>query len=406
MATASPTAQIYVYKGKSKDGRQIKGEMRGSNPSLIKAQLRQQGIITKSVRKKPKDLFGSAKAIKPGDIATFSRQMATMMKAGVPLVQSFEIVSEGADNPNMKKLIDDLHADVAAGNSFGSALRKFPQHFDNLFCSLIEAGENSGSLDTLLDRVATYKEKSEQLKRKIKKAMTYPIAVIIVAIIVTAILLIKVVPVFADVFSGFGADLPAFTLFVVELSDFAQKWWFVIFATLIAIGYAFKTARLRSPKFSDAVDKAMLKLPAVGAILENAVVARYARTLATTFAAGVPLVEALGSVAGASGNAVYRDAILQVQADVTTGLTIHTALKATDLFPVMLLQLTSIGEESGSLDEMMEKAADHYEEAVDNAVDNLTALLEPLIMSVLGVLVGGLLIAMYLPIFQLGQVVG
>ena len=406
MATATATAQIYVYKGKAKDGRQIKGEMRGSSPGLIKAQLRQQGIIAKSVRKKPKDLFGSAKAIKPGDIATFSRQMATMMKAGVPLVQSFEIVSEGADNPNMKKLIDDLHEDVAAGNSFASALRKFPQHFDNLFCSLIEAGENSGSLDTLLDRVATYKEKSEQLKRKIKKAMTYPIAVIIVAIIVTAILLIKVVPVFADVFSGFGADLPAFTLFVVGLSDFAQKWWFVIFASLIGIGYAFKTARLRSPKFSDAVDKAMLKLPAVGPILENAVIARYARTLATTFAAGVPLVEALGSVAGASGNAVYRDAILQVQADVTTGLTIHTALKAADLFPVMLLQLTSIGEESGSLDEMMEKAADHYEEAVDNAVDNLTALLEPLIMSVLGVLVGGLLIAMYLPIFQLGQVVG
>ena len=406
MATATTTAQIYVYKGKGKDGRQIKGEMRGSSPSLIKAQLRQQGIITKSVRKKPKDLFGSGKAIKPADIAIFSRQMATMMKAGVPLVQSFEIVSEGADNPNMKKLIDDLHADVAAGNSFAYALSKFPQHFDNLFCSLIEAGENSGALDTLLDRVATYKEKSEQLKRKIKKAMTYPIAVIIVAIIVTAILLIKVVPVFADVFTGFGADLPAFTLFVVGLSDFAQKWWFVIFATLIAIGYAFKTARLRSPKFSDAVDKAMLKIPAVGSILENAVIARYARTLATTFAAGVPLVEALGSVAGASGNAVYRDAILQVQADVTTGLTIHTALKATDLFPVMLLQLTSIGEESGSLDEMMEKAADHYEEAVDNSVDNLTALLEPMIMAVLGVLVGGLLIAMYLPIFQLGNVVG
>ena len=406
MATTTTTAQIYVYKGKSKDGRQIKGEMRGGSPSLIKAQLRQQGIITKSVRKKPKDLFGSGKPVKPGDIATFSRQMATMMKAGVPLVQSFEIVSEGADNPNMKKLIDDLHADVAGGNSFASALRKFPQHFDNLFCSLIEAGENSGSLDTLLDRVATYKEKSEQLKRKIKKAMTYPIAVVCVAIIVTAILLIKVVPVFAEVFSSFGADLPAFTLFVVGLSDFAQKWWFVIFATIMAIGYAFKTARLRSPKFADTVDKVMLKIPAVGAILENAVVARYARTLATTFAAGVPLVEALGSVAGASGNAVYRDAILQVQADVTTGLTIHTALRAADLFPVMLLQLTSIGEESGSLDEMMEKAADHYEEAVDNAVDNLTALLEPMIMAVLGVLVGGLLIAMYLPIFQLGQVVG
>lgn len=405
MATATPTAQIYVYKGKNKDGRQVKGEMRGASPSLIKAQLRQQGIAAKSVRKKPKDLFGGSKPIKSEDIATFARQMATMMKAGVPLVQSFEIVEEGADKESLKKLIGEIHDDVAAGSSFGASLRKHPQYFDNLFCSLIEAGENSGSLDTLLDRVATYKEKTEALKRKIKKAMTYPMAVIVVAIVVTAILLVKVVPVFAEVFSSFGADLPAFTLFVVGLSDFAQKWWFVILASLIAVGYAFKTARQRSEKFADGVDKVLLKMPAIGDVINNAVVARYARTLATTFAAGLPLVEALGSVAGAAGNAVYRDAIFKVRDDVTTGLTMHTALKSTDMFPVMLLQLTSIGEESGSLDEMMEKAADHYEEAVDNAVDNLTALLEPFIMAVLGVLIGGLVIAMYLPIFQLGSVI-
>ncbi|MEZ0154637.1 MAG: type II secretion system F family protein [Candidatus Reddybacter sp.] len=402
MATA--TAQIYIYKGTNKDGRVVKGELTGSSPALIKAQLRKQGIITKSVRKKPKDLFGN-KPINAADICIFTRQLATMTKAGVPLVQSFEIVAEGAEKDTLKKLITDLHDDVAAGNSFASALRKHPKHFDNLYCSLIEAGENSGALETLLDRVAQYKEKSEQLKAKIKKAMTYPIAVIVVAVIVTAILLVKVVPVFAEVFGGFGAELPAFTLFVVGMSDFAQKWWLLVLATLIGIGYAFKIGMERSQKFSDTVDKLVLKLPAVGNILHNAVIARYARTLATTFAAGVPLVEALGSVAGASGNAVYRDAILQVQADVTTGLTMHTAMKSTEIFPVMLLQLTSIGEEAGSLDEMMEKAADHYEEAVDNAVDNLTALLEPLIMSVLGVLVGGLVIAMYLPIFQLGNVI-
>jgi len=403
MATAS-AEHTYVFKGKNKDGA-VQGEIKGTNPVLIKAQLRQQGIIAKSVRRKPKSIFGS-KPIKPADIALFSRQMATMMKAGVPLVQSFEIVEEGAENENLKKLIMTLHDEVAAGNSFGSALRKFPVHFDDLYCSLIEAGENSGALDTLLDRVATYKEKTEQLKAKIKKAMTYPVAVVIVAIIVTAILLVKVVPVFASTFTGFGADLPAFTLFVLDISNFAQQWWLVIMLVLIGMFYGFKVGRRRSQKFSDAVDAAMLKIPAVGPILHNAVVARYSRTLATTFAAGVPLVEALESVAGAAGNAVYKKAILDVRNGVTTGLTMVTSLKATGIFPTMLLQLTSIGEESGTLDEMMGKAADHYEEAVDNAVDNLTALLEPLIMSVLGVLVGGLLIAMYLPIFQLGNVVG
>ena len=403
MATAA-AEKTYLYKGKNKDGA-VQGEIKGNNPALIKAQLRQQGIIAKSVRPKPKSIFGS-KPIKPADIALFSRQMATMMKAGVPLVQSFEIVEEGAENENLKKLIMTLHDEVAAGNSFGSALRKHPKYFDDLYCSLIEAGENSGALDTLLDRVATYKEKTEQLKAKIKKAMTYPAAVVVVAIIVTAILLVKVVPVFAETFTGFGADLPSFTLFVLDISNFAQKWWLIIMVALIGLAYGFKTGRRRSQKFSDAIDKAMLKIPAVGPILNNAICARYARTLATTFAAGVPLVEALESVAGASGNAVYRKAILEVRDSVTTGLTMVISLKATGIFPTMLLQLTSIGEESGSLDEMMGKAADHYEEAVDNAVDNLTALLEPMIMAVLGVLVGGLLVAMYLPIFQLGNVVG
>ncbi len=403
MATAQ--SQVYVFKGRNKEGKTIQGEMRGNNPALIKAQLRKQGILTRSVKKKPKPLFGGgSKPIKPADIALFTRQMATMMKAGVPLVQSFEIVADGADKPSLKEMINGLHEEVSSGNSFGSALRKHPKYFDDLFCSLVEAGEQAGALDTMLDRVALYKEKTEQLKAKIKKALTYPIAVVAVAIIVTGILLVKVVPTFATTYEGFGAELPAFTLFVMGISDFMVAWWYIILIALIIALFAFKQGLQRSPAFADAVDKYMLKIPIIGDIVYNAVVARFARTLSTTFAAGVPLVEALESVAGASGNAVFRDAILKVRDDVTTGVQINIALKATNLFPTMLLQLTSIGEESGSLDDMMEKAAVHYEEAVDNAVDNLTTLLEPLIMSVLGVLVGGLLIAMYLPIFNLGQV--
>lgn len=403
MATAE--AQVYVFKGKSREGKPVKGEVTGTNPALVKAQLRKQGVIPRSVKKKPKPLFKRDKPISPADIATFTRQLATMMKAGVPLVQSFEIVREGADNENMRKLIGQIHEQVSAGNSFASALKQHPRLFDDLYCALIEAGENAGALDELLDRVATYKEKTEKLKAKIKKALTYPIAVIIVAIIVTAILLIKVVPVFATTFSGFGAELPAFTQLVLDLSNFAQQWWLLVLVVLIAAYYAFREARLRSERFADGFDAFLLKIPAIGPIIDNSAVARYARTLSTTFAAGVPLVEALDSVAGASGNAVYRRAILQIRDDVTTGLTMHTAMKTTGIFPVMLLQLTSIGEESGALDDMMEKAAEHYEEAVDNSVDNLTALLEPFIMSVLGVMVGGLLIAMYLPIFQLGNVI-
>ena len=396
--------QVYIYKGKSSEGNKIKGEIAGTNPTLIKAQLRKQGINATSVKKKPKDLLGP-KPIKPANIAIFTRQMATMMKAGVPLVQSFEIVADGEENPTLKSLIHQIQAEVSSGTSFGATLRKHPKYFDDLFCSLVETGEQSGSLDTMLARVATYKEKTEQLKAKIKKAMTYPIAVIVVMVIVTAILLIKVVPVFASTYEGFGAQLPAFTQFVVTLSDFVIAWWLpALLASAVGM-YVFKQAASKSERFSRFLDRAVLKVPIIGDILNDAVVARFARTLSTTFAAGVPLVEALESVAGAAGNSVYKDIILKVRDDVSTGIAMYTALKSSGVFPAMLLQLTSIGEEAGALDEMMSKAADHYEEAVDNAVDNLTALIEPMIMAVLGVVVGGLLIAMYMPIFNLGQVI-
>lgn len=403
MATAQ--AQTFVYKGKDKKGKATQGEIKGTNLMLVKAQLRKQGVIATSVKKKSKPLFGGSKPIKPADISVFTRQMATMMKAGVPLVQSFEIVAEGADSETLRDLINNIREDVSAGLSFGASLRKHPKYFDDLFCSLVEAGEQAGALETMLDRIATYKEKTESLKAKIKKALTYPIAVIVVAVVVTGILLVKVVPTFAETFTGFGADLPAFTLFVLSLSEAAQEGWLLWLVSLIGIVICIKEARKRSPKFNEAIDKYSLKLPIVGNIIYQAIVARFARTLSTTFAAGVPLVDALNSVAGASGNSVYRDATLKVRDDVTTGIQLNHALKSTGKFPVLLLQMASIGEESGALDEMLEKAALHYEEAVDNAVDNLTTLLEPMIMAVLGVLVGGLLIAMYLPIFKLGSVV-
>ena len=404
MATAADN-QVFIFKGKNRKGEKVEGELRATNLPLAKGQLRKQGIISTSLRKKPKPLFSKSKKISPADIALFTRQLATMMKAGVPLVQSFDIVADGVENETMKELIFQIRDDVAAGGGFANALRKSPRYFDDLFCSLVDSGETAGALETMLDRVATYKEKTEQLKAKIKKAMTYPIAVMVVAVIVTAILLIKVVPVFAETFSSFGADLPAFTLFVLDLSESLQSSWMVILVIIAISIYAFKEARFRSEKFSYAVDKFTLKVPIVGGIVYNAVVARFARTLATTFAAGVPIVDALESVAGAAGNAPYHDAILKVRDDVTTGIQLQQAIKSTNMFPILLQQLVAIGEESGALDEMLEKAAEHYEELVDNSVDNLTSLLEPMIMSVLGVLVGGLLIAMYLPIFQLGNVV-
>jgi len=399
------TAQVYTYKGKDKRGKPIQGELKASSAVMVKAQLRKQGIAASRVKKKAKPLFTGQKPVKPQDIAIFTRQLATMMRAGVPLVQSFDLVGEGADKESLREIIYTIRDDVSSGISLEGALRKHPKHFDDLFCSLVGAGEQAGALETMLDRIATYKEKTESLKAKIKKALTYPIAVVLVAVIVTGILLVKVVPVFAETFSNFGADLPAFTQFVLGLSNTAQEWWFIWIISLVAFFLIFREAKRRSTKFDAFIDKYMLKVPVVGNILYQAIIARFARTLSTTFAAGVPLVDALTSVAGAAGNAVYREAIYKVRDDVTTGIQLHQALKTTNKFPVMLLQMTSIGEESGALDDMLEKSAVFYEEAVDNAVDNLTTLLEPMIMAVLGVLVGGLLIAMYLPIFKLGAVI-
>jgi type IV pilus assembly protein PilC len=372
---------------------------------MARAQLRQRGITPSSVRRKPKPLFGARKKpIKPADIAVFTRQLATMMKAGVPLVQSFDIVTDGLENPSMKELVSTIKNDVAAGSGLALSLAKYPRHFDELFCSLVGAGESAGTLEVMLDRVATYKEKTEQLKAKIKKALTYPTAVIVVALVVTGILLVKVVPQFAETFRSFGADLPAFTLFVLGLSDFMQKWWFIILASLVG-SFCLPRGAPALRAFAEGIDKFMLKAPIFGNIVHDAVVARFSRTLATTFNAGVPLVDALESTAGASGNAVYAKAIMRIRDDVTTGSTLYSSVKATGLFPNMLLQMVSIGEESGQLDEMLDKVANHYEEAVDNAVDSLSSLMEPMIMSILGVLVGGLMVAMYLPIFMLGSVI-
>lgn len=396
---------IFVYKGTDKKGKAIQGELKGASTALVKAQLLRQGVKVKTVRKKPKPLFGAGRAIKPQDIAVFTRQMATMMKAGVPLVQSFEIVAEGVDNPRLAELITEIKDGVAAGGGFAASLRQHPKYFDDLFCSLVESGEQSGALETMLDRIATYKEKTEALKAKIKKAMTYPIAVLVVALVVTGILLVKVVPQFAETFSSFGADLPAFTLFVLGISNYVQETWYLILAAIIAAVWAFSQARKRSQNFSDGVDRFTLKLPIIGNIVYNSIIARFSRTLATTFAAGVPLIDALTSVSGAAGNAVYRDSILNIRDDVATGMTMNSCLRSAGIYPSMLIQMTSIGEESGSLDEMLDKVAVFYEEEVDNMVDNLTTLLEPMIMAVLGVLVGGLMVAMYLPIFQLGQIV-
>lgn len=396
---------IYAYKGVDKKGRTVNGEMTGSSSAIVKAQLIRQGMAIKSVRKKAKPLFSAGKAINPMDIAMFTRQMATMMKAGVPLVQSFEIVADGVDNPRMRDLILEIRDGVASGTGFAASLESHPKYFDELFCSLVNSGEQSGALETMLDRIATYKEKTEILKTKIKKAMTYPISILTIALIVTAILLIKVVPQFAETFSSFGAELPAFTLFVMNISNVVQDTWYLILAGIIAGVYLFGVAKRKSRKFADGVDKAMLKLPIIGGILYNSVIARFARTLSTTFAAGVPLIDALTSVSGAAGNALYRDSILAIRDDVATGLTMNSCLRKENIYPSMLIQMTAIGEESGSLDEMLDKVAEYYEAEVDNMVDNLTTLLEPMIMAILGVLVGGLMIAMYLPIFQIGSVV-
>ena len=406
MATSAARNDTFVWNGIDRSGRSSTGEIRAATPAMAKAQLRRQGIQPKNVRKKSKPLFGGqGKPIKPADIAVFTRQLATMLKAGVPLVQSFDIVAEGAEKPRMKELVSNVRNDVASGSGLAPSLAKYPRLFDDLFCSLVASGEDSGTLETMLDRVATYKEKTEQLKAKIKKALTYPTAVVVVAIVVTAILLIKVVPQFAETFRSFGSDLPAFTLFVLHISNFVQKWWFVILLMIVAAIFLFREAKLRSVKFAEFLDRLILRAPIFGAIVHDSVIARFSRTLATTFAAGVPLVDALESTAGAAGNSVYAKAIRQIKDDVTSGSTLYSSTKATGLFPNMLLQMMSIGEESGALDEMLDKVANHYEEAVDNAVDSLSSLMEPMIMAILGVLVGGLMIAMYLPIFMLGSVI-
>ena len=402
MATEST---LFTWTGIDRNGRKSSGELMATSAALARVQLRKQGVAAKRVTKKSSaiHLFGD-KQIKPAHIAILTRQLATMMKAGVPLVQAFDIIAEGTEHKKMRSLILTLRNDVSSGAGLAGALARHPKHFDNLFCSLVASGENSGTLEIMLDRVATYKEKTEALKAKIKKALTYPTAVIVVAIIVTGVLLIKVVPQFAETFQNFGSELPSFTLFVLQISEWVQEWWSLLLGVLFATGYAFSQAKLRSKGFASRVDAISLKLPVIGGVVHDAVIARFSRTLSTTFAAGVPLVDALESTAGAAGNAVYARAIQRIKDDVTAGITLANAIRGTGIFPTMLLQMAAIGEESGSLDDMLGKVADHYETAVDNAVDSLSSLMEPMIMAVLGVLVGGLMIAMYLPIFMLGSV--
>lgn len=396
----------FLWEGKDKSGNLSKGTINAENLTIAKAQLRRQGILPRKVRKQSSSFFSKAsKPIKALDIALFTRQMATMLKSGVPLLQGFDIVANGVEKLQLKRVINELKNDVNSGTSFANALEKHPKYFDDLFCNLVRAGEQSGSLETMLDRIATYKEKIESLKAKIKKALTYPIAVIVIGLIVSAILLIKVVPQFESVFKSFGADLPAFTQFVVGLSVIAREWWFIALLTVIVAGFLFQKAMQSSAKLRETVDRNVLKLPIIGKILHNSAIARFARTLSTTFAAGVPLVNALDSAAGASGNIVYSTAIIQIKNGVSTGQSLKNAVNMTGLFPPMATQMIAIGEEAGSLDMMLDKIANYYEEEVDNAVDNLSSLIEPMIMAVLGILVGGLVIAMYLPIFQLGSVI-
>lgn len=395
----------FLYEGTNRGGTKVKGEIFALNDALAKNELRKQGINPLKVKKKPKSLFGGAVKITPSDIAIFARQMATMMQAGVPLVQSFEIIGQGNDKQNMQKLILGIKSEVEGGVSLAEALSKQPLYFDPLFINLVNAGEQSGALETMLDKLATYKEKVEALKAKVKKALFYPIAVLVVAFIVTVILLVFVVPQFQDLFDSFGADLPALTLFVIGLSEFMQDWWWVIALGIAGTVYTIIRIKKTSPKMQEAFDRMALKAPVVGEITTKSAIARFSRTLETMSAAGVPLVEAMESVAGATGNIIYHNASLKIKDEVSQGTQLQTSMRNTGLFPNMAIQMVSIGEEAGSLDDMLAKVADFYETEVDNAVDALTSLLEPIIMSVLGVLVGGLIVAMYLPIFKLGSVV-
>ncbi|HWY23450.1 MAG TPA: type II secretion system F family protein [Nevskia sp.] len=393
----------FAWEGVDRKGARIKGISEGPSESYIKTQLRKQGINPIRVRKQS-SLFGKRKkSISGQDIAIFSRQLATMMEAGIPLVQSLEIVGRGHANPAMGEMVLAVKANIEGGSSLAESLAKFPRHFDDLFVNLVDAGEKSGALETLLDKIATYKEKTESLKKKVKKALTYPTAVLVVAFIVTGILLYFVIPQFAELFKGFGADLPAFTKMVVALSNFVQANGLYIVLIVVAAVFAFREAHIRSAAFRKFLDRVMLKIPVIGDILYKSAVARFARTLSTMFAAGVPLVEAMESVAKAAGNIIFTEAIMTMRDQVATGTQLQLTMQQTGLFPNMAVQMVAIGEESGSLDHMCAKVAEFYEEEVDVMVDNLTALLEPMIMVVLGVLVGGLVVAMYLPIFKLGQ---
>jgi type IV pilus assembly protein PilC len=406
MATAAATASNtpFTWEGTDRTGKKVKGKVVSTSEAAVRTELRRQGVVPTRVRKQS-TLFRKQGKVTAADIAIFSRQLATMMSAGIPLVQSFDIVGAGHENPAMQKLILAIKGDVEGGTSLHEALAKHPLHFDDLFVSLVAAGEQAGALETLLDKIATYKEKTEAIKKKIKKALFYPCAVVVVAIVVTAILLIYVIPEFESLFQGFGADLPAFTRFVIDISKFVQSTGWLLLIALVGGIWGIIEAKKRNRGVQHFFDRAMLKLPILGSILNKSAIARYARTLSTTFAAGVPLVEALASVAGACGNVVYETAVLRMRDEVATGQRLQRAMENTNLFPNMVNQMVAVGEESGSLDSMSAKVADFYEEEVDNAVDSMSSLLEPLIMAILGVLVGGLVIAMYLPIFKMGAVV-
>ena len=402
-ASGAKKTILFEWEGKDAKGNMQKGLVSSPSLDLVKAKLRRQGIVAPKVRKKKGGGSGRGKKITAGDIAIFARQMTTMMGAGVPMVQSFEIVANGMDNKSMRDMVVGLKAEVEGGSNLTSALRKYPNQFDDLFCSLTEAGEQSGTLETLLGEIADYKEKSESLKKKIKKALFYPIAVLIVAFVVTAILLIFVVPQFESLFAGMGGELPAFTKMIVTASELMQKWWFVVVAGVGAVVWTFIQAKKRSVAFSRFIDRIMLKAPVFGDILVKSATARFARTLSTMSKAGVPLVEAMDSVAGVAGNYVFESAILKMKDEAATGQRLTTSIESSGLFANMVVQMVAIGEESGSIDDMLGKVADFYEEEVDNAVDAMTSLMEPMIMAFLGVVIGGLVVGMYLPIFKMGD---
>jgi type IV pilus assembly protein PilC len=408
MATAAATAArnvkefVFEWEGKDKNGKVVRGEIRAGGEAMVSASLRRQGILITKVKKRR---TSGGKAIKQKDIAIFTRQLSTMMRAGVPLLQAFDIVARGSTNAKLTKLLLDIRNDVETGTSLSSAFRKHPLYFDALYCNLVEAGEAGGILDTLLDRLAIYQEKTMAIKNKIKSALIYPVAVMVVAFVVLAIIMLFVIPVFKDVFKSFGADLPAPTLFVIGMSEIFTKYWWAIFGFLGGGIYFFLESWKRSEKMQRTMDRLLLKVPVFGDLVNKSSVARWTRTLSTMFAAGVPLVEALDSVGGASGNAVFKDATEQIQKDVSTGASLTASMQTTGVFPTMVVQMAAIGEESGSLDAMLAKAAEFYEDEVDEAVKGLSALMEPFIIVILGVLIGGIVVSMYLPIFKLGAVV-